>query len=734
MRLTVRVFVFCLSFIFLGISLFGLSSPAFAQTTPSSSNYPNSFEPNIEPGVARDQHTLAQSTLTEMILAIGCQIAGIDFSNPAAPCLEINPVTHKLGYTTPTFQDGHFRVGGVVGALNNGIATLYTPSVTTSDYTRYLSDSFGIAKQALAAPKNGFEGLSPLLSLWKASRDVSYFFLIIAFAFIGLGVMMRVRIDPRTVMTIQNQIPRVIIAIILITFSYPIAAAMTDLMWATTYMGINVITNADPVRVEGCGDNRATPLAAFATDTVLGSPFSFANRIFLVKCDFTQNGLIDLSKGVGNHLADLTTKLLMNFIGLDADATCGLTNPFGCIATWTRNWISILWALIVFVVVIITLFRIWFELLKAYALILVYVILAPLFISVNLLPKRPLGFGKWIRTYFANLALFPATVAIMLLARIFVATFDVKPENTFIPPLIGNPNLGSFGGLVGFALLLLAPQTLSLLREKLGVPPVKQVGAAMQTFNAGRQAVGGLARKPIAGLTRRNATTGIAEAPLSRLADKTKEWAGVKASNIFGGENSTVGRFFGRMAERQKNKGMKGYYMTDEEMGRSGMTGAASQLKTTVKGGAEEKRRAEAAEAKRQAAAPAPQPGAAPGAAAGAAAEPQRTAGREPLAGTGPTTGGEPQRTELSIRIASPQGAQSHIITNPGQAAHEFVIPILEAQGTPESTEVIRTIRQEVSADPNSHWRHPIGNDNVRENVQRFLDTNLRPPAEPEEA
>ena len=64
--------------------------------------------------------------------------------------------------------------------------------------------------------------------------------------------MLRIKIDPRTVMTIQNQIPRVIICIILITFSYAFAGAMIDVMWAVTYMGVNKITQTVNPQLAGC--------------------------------------------------------------------------------------------------------------------------------------------------------------------------------------------------------------------------------------------------------------------------------------------------------------------------------------------------------------------------------------------------------------------------------------------------------------------------------------------------
>jgi hypothetical protein len=442
---------------------------------------------------------------------------------------------------------------------------MYTPTITTSDYTHYLADNFGIAKKTLAAPPNGFEGLKPVLGLWKASRDISYFLLIIAFVFIGLGVMLRVKIDPRTVMTIQNQIPRVIIAIILITFSYAIAAIMIDLMWATTYALSNTITNVSNPEVKEC-DGSARPLTGSITNNILASPFAFVNRVFLVDdCDKTENGIFDLSKNVANNFVGLIEQVLMGLFGIDPDSTCTGTwyNPstwgdlgdcfFNSVFGTGVRWLaSIAWMLIIFITLVVTLFRIWFELLKAYAFILVEVIVAPFYIVFNLLPKRPLGFGRWIRGFFVNLIIFPVTVANLVLARVFMEIFSNSPRDVFVPPLIGNPNVDSFGVIAALMFILICPTWINVLKKAMSVEPNKDISAGLATFNTGRQFGKRAVEGGVKGLTRRNQMTGVAEAPLSRIADRIKMGA-------------AQGLGFGKYAQRMRNRRDFGEYATDDE-------------------------------------------------------------------------------------------------------------------------------------------------------------------------
>jgi hypothetical protein len=65
---------------------------------------------------------------------------------------------------------------------------------------------------------------------------------IIIFLVIGMAIMLRVRIDPRTVMTIQNQIPKIIIGVVMVTFSFAIAGFLIDMMWTSMYVSYGILS------------------------------------------------------------------------------------------------------------------------------------------------------------------------------------------------------------------------------------------------------------------------------------------------------------------------------------------------------------------------------------------------------------------------------------------------------------------------------------------------------------
>src|SRR3989338_11081239 len=126
--------------------------------------------------------------------------------------------------------------------MSNMISMLYAPPIHTSDYFQSLANNFGIVKNANAQTKGtGFDGLKPLQNLWEAFRNIVYLLFVIVFVVIGLAIMLRIKIDPRTVMTIQNQIPKIIIGILLVTFSFAIAGFLVDIMWILTNLIFGII-------------------------------------------------------------------------------------------------------------------------------------------------------------------------------------------------------------------------------------------------------------------------------------------------------------------------------------------------------------------------------------------------------------------------------------------------------------------------------------------------------------
>ncbi|HEX8965200.1 MAG TPA: hypothetical protein VF820_02070, partial [Patescibacteria group bacterium] len=218
-----RITQFLFSFFLLGILFFSHASFTHAQISSSNTN--------VDPVVANTGHNKTQIALIDILSGFTCQLAGFDPATPDHKCLELNMKTGVIGYATS-------HSDGLLGILASAATTMYTTMPAhTSDYIAYVKSNFGIVKPSYAqSAGQGYQGLNPMVGIWVAIRNVAYLFIVLIFIFIGFAIMLRVKIDPRTVMTIENQIPKIIVGLILITFSFAIAGFLIDLMYVLIFL------------------------------------------------------------------------------------------------------------------------------------------------------------------------------------------------------------------------------------------------------------------------------------------------------------------------------------------------------------------------------------------------------------------------------------------------------------------------------------------------------------------
>jgi len=471
--------------------VFFVAKVSFAQTAPTSNaalpsqQYNQQLQANTNPDVPENLHTYTQSVMIEVMSAMSCALMGSD-PITKGQCLGSDQKTGKLGYVQ--------RNGGVPAVLGELITVLYLPPIHTSQYVQYLSQNFGIAKQTYAQGI-GYNQLSPLITLWTKFRDMTYLLFVFVFIIVGIAIMLRVRIDPRTVMTIQNQIPKMIIGIILVTLSFPIAGLMVDLMWVSTYTVVNVISSADA---------NAQP-ADFQTQ-LTSAPPNFVNTYF--QSTDTNGGIHHVASEVSDTINTMIQNLFANqkpanpgaaqptvgtsscnnpifcAIGAVYSATIGagvnaVISAFGSIFNFMGGIVtSILQQLVGFVAfliiaiaIIYSLFKLWFALIKAYIMILIDVIFAPFWIIGGLLPgSTSLGFTNWLRNLAGNLAVFPAVVAFFAIGKVFIDSYytasTTSSSQMFIPPLIGNvQGTNIVSSLIALGIILGSPQLVDTVKK-----------------------------------------------------------------------------------------------------------------------------------------------------------------------------------------------------------------------------------------------------------------------------
>ena len=352
-----------------------------------------------------------------------------------------------------TDANGTPLAAGAVQTGANIIASITTkPPIRTSEWVADVLNNSGLAGDAYAQGI-GFSALTPVLPIWKAFRNISYFLFIIVFVVIGFMIMFRSNIDPQTVVTIQSALPKMIITLLLITFSYAIAGLVVDMIYLTIFIAT----------------------ALFETFGILQSAATARDALFghsIVRLGISYLMAPGEAAGAG---ANAITDLIAGAISM------------GDVGEWITGSLAYL---IVAVAVVIAVFRTLFSLIFSYIGIIVSTIFAPIQLLTNAFPGSN-TFGSWIKGLVANAAVFPA-VAIFLLIGVALIGQPFKPDEDlgiivnpdtgygeftegrgFIPPLIttGTDQTGvdAVRAVIGLGMIMLLPEIAKVIKEMFGI-------------------------------------------------------------------------------------------------------------------------------------------------------------------------------------------------------------------------------------------------------------------------
>lgn len=361
--------------------------------------------------------------------------------------------------------------GGALATTNGLVASLLNaPPVSGIQYLADLWNTKLLSKPAYAQGI-GFKGLQPILPVWRNFRNMIYLFSSIIFVVIGIMIILRVKISPQAVVTVQNAIPQLITTLILVTFSYAIAGLLIDLSQFLQAFGIAVIF---PNLLSGGSAFSNKILSLLSNTPVLRS--LTLNYASLSNPNLLTLGQLLVLPGI------LTAASVVIFSLITGVALSILSfNPLG-LALGAAGGVLI--SLILAIAILIWTIKFLIGLFKCYATVLFKIILAPLEIGIGAFPGSKIGFSSWIIGLIANLSVFPLSLLFLVLSNYLIVTIitsglnltltDILKGNFFAsglwtPSLLGGDltsfGLRSFGGIAAMAIALSTLLILSKLPE-----------------------------------------------------------------------------------------------------------------------------------------------------------------------------------------------------------------------------------------------------------------------------
>ena len=368
---------------------------------------------------------------------------------------------------------------GAIQSLGKTMASLYTiPPASAGEYFADLGKHLGITPAYAQATGTGFEGLRPFLSIWKSFRNLAYFFFVIIFVFIGFAMMFRMKINPQTVITIQNTIPRAVVALILVTFSYAIAGLLIDLIVnVVSAIGVSVVNPKSAIDsilggLNGLLSDNHYPTVSLDNPNILTFATLFFGRgmEYAVTIAGQLNPVVLFLSSLGTSLSPEVVRVINSF------------PPFSL----GQGLLVLIFAIIL----LITFIRLFFMLLSAYARVLLSVLLGPLQIMIGVLPGQN-TFGKWIKNLVANLAVFPAVIIMLALsATVYTAATDNGNTGLWVPSTLRPPasntvgvNVEFVGALVAFGIILLTPKVADAIKAFMEGKSFDHEGGIKEAFN-----------------------------------------------------------------------------------------------------------------------------------------------------------------------------------------------------------------------------------------------------------
>ncbi|KKU12186.1 MAG: hypothetical protein UX19_C0005G0018 [Candidatus Woesebacteria bacterium GW2011_GWA1_45_8] len=283
------------------------------------------------------------------------------------------------------------------------LAIITSSPVSGVAYVKDVASRLNLVPEAMAqSPGFGFGAAAPVLGLWRVVRNITYFLLVIITVVLAFMIMFRVKISPQTIVTVQSALPKIIIAIVLITFSYAIAGFLIDLMYV-----------------------------------VIGLLAAILSTSGLVTGNYAQwqNMFAALTEG------DVFTTLALYWLWFMTALWVALFSS-GVVAALTAVLSFFIYPILMIIMGIILLiawFKIIWLLLKTFVNILLLIVFGPIQLLLGAVYIG--GFGPWIRGLVSNLVVYPTVGFMSVLAFVFLrgAFWDwegVPPIGAVLTPVL----------------------------------------------------------------------------------------------------------------------------------------------------------------------------------------------------------------------------------------------------------------------------------------------------------
>jgi len=299
---------------------------------------------------------------------------------------------------------------GLLEVVDNGVMAMLNNPLTV-DVSSHLANewipgynSSNTSTYAVGGHLSGYEELqlAGVDVMWGRVRNIAYVMFVIVMIVIGFMIMFRSKIGGQTMVTVGNAIPNVIIALVLVTFSFAIAGLIIDLggliliFISSIYSGKSIVDYTEFIGISG--------------------PFEIFKIVITGKGSIFNWGFAG-----GAGITGLVVALIAALSGTLAIPGVGEGVLAGLLV---GGIVVVLVFLVIAGIVGYGAIKLWIMLLKSYITIILQVIAAPIIIMIAALPGNMKAFTNWMKGIARNVLVFPATFALINLPNALLSSSD----------------------------------------------------------------------------------------------------------------------------------------------------------------------------------------------------------------------------------------------------------------------------------------------------------------------
>jgi len=354
--------------------------------------------------------------------------------------------TILLGSKSDSPEIESFFGPGAVNLMAGLVDDMYDYQPASSQrYVAYLLNS---AKIPVAQAQGiGASSLDPIMEIWTTFRNLSYYLFVLMFLIIGVLIMFRHKINGQTVVTVQQAIPNIIVALIFVTFSYAIGGLLIDVMYLVMSFIAGVFTNSTNI---------------------------MSSNIFALGAQYVTGGFSQTNDAISAIITQVSGANVVAGLG-------GLTVGF-----------------IVAIALLYGVVKLFIELLKSYVSIILLITFSPVILMMGAIPGQN-SFSSWIKNLVGNLAAFPVVLLVLVVSEAINA--HGITSGGFAPPFLLGPTISggvsassgnALAGLVGIGMLLATPEIVKKAKDALGAKEGimgELAGAAWSRFKQGQEGI-----------------------------------------------------------------------------------------------------------------------------------------------------------------------------------------------------------------------------------------------------